>query len=196
MQYLRLMAAATLAVTGLSCGLFEPRQAEAPTQPGLDFQPALDPASVISNLIAAVGQKSETNYIRCFTDPTTSTRTFTFTPSSEGVAVYGSIFANWGRSEELNYFRNLHARSGPTAYSNLQLTEKSAPSITADSVVYYYDYVFQFEHSDKTFPTTAQGSLIFTVVPDNSGLWAIYRWVDLKTTSAISWSMFKGKFSS
>ncbi len=188
--------AAGLALSGLSCGIFEPRTAEAPTQPGLDYQPALDPGSVISNLISAVGQKSETNYIRCFTDPATSPRTFTFIPSAEGLAQYGSIFASWGRNEELNYFRNLHARSTPTAYSDLQLTEKTPPSITPDSVVYYYDYVFQFEHSDKTFPTTAQGSLIFTIVPDNSGEWAICRWVDLQTTSATSWSMFKGKFSS
>ncbi len=196
LKFLPLVLIAGIALCGWACGLFEPRAAEDPTQAGSNYQPALDAPTVITNLTNAISQKDETNYIRCFSEPVAGGRIFTFIASAEGLAQYGSILSTWTRNDELNYFRNLHARSGPTSYSNLQLNEKSPPNVTADSVVYYFDYTFQFEHTDKTFPTVAQGSLTFTIVPDNNGQWAIAHWVDFKTTSAISWSMFKGKFSS
>lgn len=177
------------------CGLFEPRAAENPSQPSLDFRPAPDAQTVINNLQSAISQKSETNYISCFADPATTSRPFTFVASADGVAQYGSLFTSWTRTEELNYFRNLRARSGTSGISDLQLTQKSPPAVSADSVVYSLDYVFRFEHTDATFPTRARGTLQFTLGPDNNGQWMIYRWIDFKSTNDITWSIFKGKFS-
>ena len=178
------------------CGLFEPRTPESPTVPGLDFLPPNDDSTVITNLESAIIQKNEQNYIRCFADPATTSKTFVFVPSSEGLAQYGSILSAWTRTDEGNYFRNLISHASAVGSSNLLLSTKSPPTVTADSVVRYYDYEFVFQHNQANFPDTARGSLMFTLAPDNNGQWMIFRWVDLKTRADITWSMFKGKFSS
>src|SRR5512140_1652214 len=130
--------AALLLVSG--CGLFQPRSAADPTEPGQDFQPVPDPQTVVANLQSAVSQKSETNYMRCFADPATTSRTFTFVPSAEGVAQYGGLLTAWTRSDELNYFRNLKSRSAGTGFSDLQVSAPRMTFISADSVVYTCDY--------------------------------------------------------
>ena len=185
---------ACLPFSSLGCGLFEPRTPEPPSQSSLNFRPPTDPAIVIANLQSAIDQKNVANYVRCFADPATMRRRFVFTPSAEANAQYGSAFSNWDVTEEQAYFQNLTARSSPTAFSNLLLTPKSSV-VTADSVIYSYDYIFTFEHSDPGFPKTARGNLQFSLATDNSNFWMIYQWSDFKTGEDITWSMFKGKFS-
>ncbi len=187
------VVSAWLAAAG--CGLFEPRSAQDPTEPGQDFQPVPDPQTVVANLQSAVSQKSENNYMRCFADPATTSRPFSFTPSAEGVGQYGSLLLNWTRSDELNYFRNLKSRSSGSGYSDLAISAPRMTSISADSVIYTCDYVFAFEHNDPNFPSSARGTLTFTMGPDNNGQWMIYRWVDYSSGNGITWSLFKGKFS-
>jgi hypothetical protein len=192
---LLLSAAAALVLVAWGCGLFEPRSAQDPSSPSLDYRPAPDAATVISNLQSAISQQSETNYIRCFADPATTPRPFVFDAAADGLAQYGSLFTAWSRTDELAYFRNLAARTGPTGTSDLQLTEKSPPAVSADSTVYYYDYILRFDHNDPTFPKIGRGTLQFTLGADNNGQWMIYRWIDVKSTNDITWSVFKGKFS-
>lgn len=74
------------------------------------------------------------------------------------------------------------------------LTQKSA-IVTPDTVVYNYDYILTFEHTEAGFPTTARGNLQFSLGTDNNNFWSIYWWSDFKTTNDITWSVFKGKFS-
>jgi len=195
MRCLVLSAFVALVLVTPSCGLFETRPAESPSQPSLDFRPAPDAQTVISNLQSAISQKSETNYIRCFADPATTSKPFAFVAAADGVAQYGGLFSGWSRTEELNYFQNLKARGTTSGSSDLQLTEKTPPAVSADSVVYSFDYVFRFEHTDAAFPTSARGTLQFTLGPDNNGQWMIFRWIDFKSTNDITWSVFKGKFS-
>ncbi len=189
-----LLLAVPALLVPLHCSLFETRTPEPPTQSSLDFQPASDPTIVISNLQNAVAQKSSANYISCFADPSKTKRGFTFIPSAEASAQYPGLLANWTIDEELSYFRNLIAKSVPNGFSSLLLTLKSSV-VTADSVVYNYDYTFTFEHTEAGFPTTARGTLQFSLGPDNTNLWTIYRWSDFKTTADITWSLMKGKFS-
>jgi hypothetical protein len=176
------------------CGLFEPRDPESPTQSSLDYTPPTDPAIVITNLQSAVNQKNVANYINCLADPLRSRRMFSFVPSAEASAQYASALIDWGVAQEQAYFQNLIAKSSPTAYANLFLTRKDS-TVTADSVVYSYDYTFTFEHNEPGFPRIARGNLQFALAPDASNFWSIYRWMDFKTGSDITWSMFKGKFS-
>jgi hypothetical protein len=176
------------------CGLFEPRDPEDPATSRLDFLPPTEPSIVISNLQNAVDQKNVANYTACFSDPTTGGRTFVFVPSAEASAQYGLALASWGTSQEQAYFQNLIARSASNAAASLQLTQKSQ-LVTTDSVIYSYDYTFTFEHSETNFPKVARGNLQFALAPDAANRWSIYRWIDFKTGSDITWSMFKGKFS-
>jgi hypothetical protein len=177
-----------------SCGLFEPRTPEDPTQSSLNFRPPTDPTIVISNLQNAIDERNVANYASCFTDPSKAGRPFFFTPSADAGAQYAGVFSGWTFTQEQSYFQNLVAKSSPTAFSNLLLTMKST-AVTADSVSYSYDYILTFEHNETGFPKTAKGNLQFTLVTDNSNFWTISRWIDFKTGEDITWSMFKGKFS-
>ncbi len=177
------------------CSLFEPREAEPPTQSGAQYEQQTLPHAVISNLQKAIAQKDDLHYIACFTNPARNQRGFTFVPSADAADVYASVLRNWTHDQELMYFRNLKAKARqPNGFSNLTLVSKPDSVITTDSREYGYDYTLTFEHTDTTFTTTVRGALRFSLINDNSE-WTISRWVDLKTTNDLTWSSLKGKFS-
>jgi hypothetical protein len=185
---------AALGTWAASCGIFEPRPPEDPTQSSLNFRPATTPEIVITNLQNAIDQKSADNYLSCFSDPSKGLRPFVFVPSADASAQYPSVMLTWNYRQEDSYFRNLIAKTPPGAFSNLSLQlDKSI--IGSDSVLYTFLYTLIFEHNDPGFPRTAKGTLQFTLSPDPSNIWYIHRWIDFQTESTISWSMFKGKFS-
>jgi hypothetical protein len=188
----RTLLAAGLFLAG--CSLFAPRDPEDPESLRLNFVPPTEPSIVIDNLQNAIDQKSVANYTACFADAGTGEQVFMFVPSADASAQYGPAFISWGTAQEQAYFQNLIARSTSGALSALQLVQKSQ-LVTADSVVYSYDYTFIFEHGETGFPTTARGNLQFALAADAGNRWSIYRWMDFKTGSDITWSMFKGKFS-
>ncbi len=194
MSSLRVLLVLCLPAACGSCGIFETRTPQEPSQSSLNYSPPTDPTIVISNLESAIDDKNVANYISCFSDAAKTGRAFTFTPSADAVAQYPSILNSWTYGEEQAYFQNLVSRSPTTAFSSLVLTLKSSV-ITSDSVVYNYDYTFTFDHTDPGFPKTARGNLQFTIVPDNTNFWSICTWSDFKTTSDITWSYFKGRFS-
>ncbi len=177
------------------CGLFEPREAEPPSQSGFQYLPRTLPANVVFNLQNAVEQKDVAGYIACFTDSTRSRYSFTFVPSADAAEIYGTVLRNWTYRQEQDYFQNLVAkRRQPVGISRLDLVPKDSVLSGNDMRTYSYDYTFTFEHTEPGFTQTAAGTLQFTLVNDNSE-WTISRWVDLKTTSGLTWSSFKGKFS-
>lgn len=188
------VAGPALFVAVPGCGLLEPREPEPPTESGLNYRPPTDPAILLANLQSAIEQKNAANYTSCFADQARGAQPFVFVPSADAAAVYGAVFSSWSVADEQSYFQNLVARSSTQAYATLALTLQST-SVTADSVVSSYEYVLVFEHGDQGFPRTARGRLQFTLRVDASNFWMIQRWVDFATTSDLSWSHFKGKFS-
>jgi len=189
-----LLLAAGLSVHGAGCGLFEPRNPESPTQSSESFLPPTDPLIVVANLQSAIEQKSVPNYVQCLADPQAGVHAFLFVPSSEGTALYSSLFRNWTTTEEQAYFQNLTTRTSPASISKLDLTEKTR-SLAADSALLEYDYTLTFENTVSGFPSRASGNLQFALQRSSSNFWTIYRWTDFKTTNDITWSLFKGKFS-
>jgi hypothetical protein len=193
---LAVVTAACWLALGGGCNLFEPRDPQAPSQTSDSFIPPTDPDVVVENLQNAIAQKNSVNYIRCFADPTRTPRLFVFIPSPDAGGRYASVFATWGVDQERTYFQNLVARASGkvNAYSNLVLANKTL-TLTADSAVETYDYTLTFEHNDPSFPTVATGNMALVLGLDNNNAWVIYRWTDFKTTSDVTWSHFKGKFS-
>ncbi|MBI4534872.1 MAG: hypothetical protein HY708_01250 [Ignavibacteriae bacterium] len=193
MIVVRVLGAVLLCGLALRCSLFEPREPEPPTQSSFDFRPPTVPGIVITNLQSAVAQKNVANYISCFADPSRTSREFSFEPSADASALYPSVLRNWTFEDEQSYFQNLVAKATPNGFSNLLLIPKDS-IITADSVIFSFDYTFTFDHTEAGFPSTARGTLQFSLGAENS-FWMIYRWSDFKTTDDITWSSFKGKFS-
>jgi hypothetical protein len=190
-------AAATVASMLLmqSCTLFEPREAEAPTQSGANYLPRTFPANVVSNLKTAIAQKDPVGYIACFSDSTRTQTAFSFIPSADAASIYASVLRNWTYAQELAYFQNLVAKARkPQGFASLILTPKDSIVTGNESRSYNFDYSFSFEHTESGFTQNARGSLQFTLVSYNSE-WVIARWVDLQTTTNLTWSSFKGKFS-
>lgn len=179
-----------------SCGLFQTRTPEAPTQPSDAYVPPTDPDALIQNLESAIAERNSVNYQRCFPDPSHAKQPYVFIPSANAAATYAGVFAHWTVDDERQYFQNLVARTAgkPTAFSNLVLAHKSV-ILSGDSTVVSYDYTFTFEHNDPSFPTVATGTMQVVLGPDNTNTWVIYRWTDYKTTGDVTWSHFKGKFS-
>lgn len=187
------MVAAFAAVLS-GCGLFEPRDPEAPAQGSLNFPPQTAPSIVVTNLQNAIAVKNVANYELCFVNQPTFTRPFAFTPSAEASAQYPGALGNWSIQAERDYFQNLVAKSTPNGFASLLLTPKGE-TVSADSVLVDFDYVFTFDHTEPEFPRTARGSLRFTIIRNASNFWAIADWLDYKTTDDATWSLFKGKFS-
>lgn len=178
-----------------ACNLFDPREAEAPSQSGFQYLPRTFPANVVFNLQNAVGQKDVAGYIACFTDSTRSRTTFSFVPSADAADIYATVLRNWSYQQEQSYFQNLVAkRKQPQSYSNLTLIARDSIASGNEAMTYNFDYTLTFEHTEPNFTQTSRGRLQFTVVNDNSQ-WSIARWIDLKTTNDLTWSSFKGKFS-
>ncbi|MEK9137717.1 MAG: hypothetical protein AAB393_11395 [Bacteroidota bacterium] len=177
----------------IGCNLFEPREPEQPSQSSSDFRPPTTPEIVIANLQSSIAQKNIQNYINCFADPARARRGFFFVPSPEASAQYPSVLSAWTYAEEHAYMQNLISKAAPNGFSSLLLTRRSSV-VSADSVVWSYDYVFTFQHTEAGFPSTARGNLQFTLGVDNS-TWSIYTWSDFKTTPDVTWSSFKGRFS-
>lgn len=178
------------------CGLFTPRSPEAPTQPSNSFRPATDPDAVVENLQSAIEQKDAVNYIRCFADPARARTGFSYTPSSGAAAQYGAVFAHWTIDEERQYFQNLVARAAGKsgAYSSLVLSHKTV-TMSGDSAVQSYDYTLTFDHNDPSLSQTAVGTMQIVLSVDNTNSWVIYRWADFNTSSDVTWSKFRGRFS-
>ncbi|MBX2991651.1 MAG: hypothetical protein KF749_10850 [Bacteroidetes bacterium] len=176
------------------CNVFEPREAEPPSQSGFQYLPRTFPSNVILNLQNSIGQQDVAGYVANFTDSTRSQHSFTFIPSGDAAEIYASVLRNWTLQQEQSYFQNLVAkRRQPQSFSNLTLIPKDS-LISGDSRTYSFDYTLTFEHIEPGFTQTARGTTQFTLVNDNSE-WTISRWVDLKTTNDLTWSSFKGKFS-
>ena len=178
----------------VSCGIFEPRTPEEPTESGLNFRPATTPEIVVSNLQNAIDQKNAENYISCFKDPLKGGIPFAFIPSADASAQYPSVMLTWSYAQENAYFRNLIAKTSPGSFSSLSLQLDNS-IVGTDSVLYTYRYTLIIEHTEAGFPTTAKGTLQFALSADAANIWSIHRWVDFQTENAITWSMFKGKFS-
>jgi hypothetical protein len=178
----------------VSCGIFEPRTPEEPTESGLNFRPATTPEIAVNNLQNAIDQKNAENYISCFSDPLKGGAPFVFVPSADASAQYPSVMLTWSYAQEDAYFRNLIAKTSAGSFSNLSLQLENS-IVGTDSVLYTYQYTLIVEHTEPGFPTTAKGTLQFALSADAANIWSIHRWVDFQTEDAVTWSMFKGKFS-
>jgi hypothetical protein len=176
------------------CDVFTTREPEPPNQTRSNFTPPTSPDIVLDNLKSAIAERNTDNYVRCFADPTLSSRTFVFTPTQDAQSQFLSIFRNWDVNAERDYFENVKARTPTEASSSLFLTG-NFQSIQSDSAIYNADYLLNFQHASAGISQQAKGKLQFFLSPNSKSEWAIHRWVDIKVGSEFSWSEFKARFS-
>ena len=176
-----------------SCGLFDTRDVQAPSQPRSTFTQPTSPDIVISNLNFAIAEKNVDNYIRCFVDSAFSTKRFRFFPDAVSVASY-PVFNGWSLSNERSYYNNLVTLTNENSSSNLFLSNISF-STGIDSTVVDSDYILVFDHNRQNIAKVTKGKLRFIMSPDNRSLWSIHSWFDFIETSAdTTWSNLKANF--
>jgi hypothetical protein len=185
--------AVIVAILAPGCGLFDTRDPEPPTESNCFSLPQTRPGVVIGNLQTAIAQKCVDTYGACFSGTGPGQQPLVFVPSAEARDQYAAVLSSWTAGDEQAYFRNLVARGMENGFASLILVARDSV-ISPDSVVYSYDYTFTFQHTEPGIPATARGNMWLSLAPDGSNIWRIYRWVDLKTTDDITWSVFKGRF--
>lgn len=176
-----------------SCGLFETREVQAPSQPRSTFTQPTSPDIVISNLSFAIAEKNIDNYMRCFVDSAFSARRYRFFPDAVSSASY-PVFIGWNLSNERSYYNNLVTFTNESSTSNLFLSN-TAFSTGIDSTVVDSDYILVFDHNRQNTARVTKGRLRFIMSPDSRSLWSIHSWYDfIIQEQDTTWSALKANF--
>lgn len=189
------LLAAGLALVA-SCGVFEPRDSEAPEEGsgGSVYVPPQEPGVVVTNLVTVMVEAPHTNYPELFSED------FSFIPDPDDVLtlenIYGQgVFDDWDMGVEVQVGDRLFDRYF------LALLELSEGTVTEDTdstyaVLHEYEFDILGDQGWSTFRGTAN----FRIRRDLSdNLWYIYQWEDFRTEASDSagvdgtWGLRKGE---
>jgi len=179
----------------LGCGLFDPRDPEDPISVRSTFTLPTDPATVLSNMTAALRELNSVNYLRCLSD-TSSGGTFQFGPTPAAAAVYG-VFAAWDRSSEEAWFLNARSRLPTGTSMSIVFSSPVSQGVQPDSVTLDVPYDLSVPHGQEGIPQRVVGRSLLTMILDRrTGTWSIRRWQDIALSSSQpTWSDIKGGLS-
>ncbi len=179
------------------CDIFNTRDAEKPTQPRSDFEPAATVDILIQNFINSLKDKDVTNYMACLSDTSFTEKKFHFIPSNEAISTYPTLM-DWEKRNEEQYFTNMSIKVNSNSQIVLTLKE-GARNNFGDSTFYTASYSLNlpFVNSNSEItPEIYEGTLTFKMIRDSRSVWSIYSWQDNKTTNAsLSWSDLKGNLA-
>jgi len=177
----------------ISCDIFTTREADPPDQSASNFTPAVEREMVISNLKNAFLDKNVVNYIKCFVDSNYSKKRYTFSASSEALALFQIFSEGWGLREERIYFSNMITKVPQDFPIALSLSNENFSSLGGDSLVYSATYFINLPiQSGGSLPQNYEGNLEFKMLRDSKSEWVIYFWKDTKSQTLPSWSEMKG----
>jgi len=178
-----------------SCNLFDTRDAEAPDKGKSNFIPAVRAEDVINNLKNSFADKNVQNYIACFVDTLFGDKKFSFSASSEAVALYQVFLQDWGLNEEKRYFSSVINKVPVDFPISLTFSDENYSNLSGDSLIYTAAYNINLPIS-STDPTPANyaGILQFNMLRDARAEWVIYFWKDTRGELFPSWSELKGIF--
>ncbi len=174
------------------CDLIQTRNAESPNQPRSNYEQAVTPQILISNLVNSFEDKDVQNYINCLVDSSFSEKKFLFSPSSGALSQYPFLITDWNIKNEELYLQNLISKVSQESPITLSLTNELY-SPQGDTLLYTATYSINVPNEESE-PKDYQGDLRFNMVRDNRSVWVIYFWQDTKSTALPSWSELKGKF--
>lgn len=176
-----------------SCDLFTTRVPEKPQLPGNIYPPAITVETLIENFINSIKYKDRENYLASLSDPSFTSKVFSFSPSSEALAQFPALGDNWSKTNESQYFNNLIAKIPDELPITLSLSNSTSSS-HGDSVTYVASYSLNIPLANVAISSNYQGELIFELIRDSRSVWTIYFWRDIKRSDSPSWSELKGRF--
>ena len=173
-----------------SCDIFDTREAEVPNQSKSNYVPAIDPETLVQNLINAFGDKDVVSYQNSFVTGL-SNKDYKFIPSSSASLRFQNIWSNWDVDDEILYFNNMKAAVPKELQISLSLSSSPESfSRFGDSSKYTSEYkisIPQFS-GDSLF---YRGNMEISMTNVNT-VWMIYYWKDNAIEDRPSWSDLKG----
>lgn len=177
--------ATSVLLTG--CSLFSTRTPDEPVTDAGTFSQPDTPEQVIDNIIAAVSEMNALNYRRSLKDD------LLFHPTASAEA-RESVFANWGRAQEDQYFTAAAAAARLNTGHSLVLNDRSFTIISDTEYLLDATYVLTINHSRPDAPSEVQGRLEWLVEQGSNGLWDLKEWTDQELGGKTSWSDLKAEF--
>jgi|SRR3972149_11057611 len=174
------------------CDLFSVRDAEPPDQPRASYQQAITPEILIENFTNSIKDKNLENYMLSFSNPSFTSKIFTFSASSSAASQFPALANFWSIANEEQYFNNLIAKVDANLPITLILSNIST-SPQGDSLFYTASYFLNVPAPTSDIPNNYQGELKFNMVRDSRSIWSIYFWQDTKNSNLPSWSELKGR---
>ncbi|ACY47611.1 hypothetical protein [Rhodothermus marinus] len=172
----------------LGCDLFTPREPEAPVAESGTFLQPDTPERVVENLQAAIAERNAGNYVRSLAED------FAFVPTASAQSRDPALWAGWNRAREEQYFTAMVAAVTPSATPQLQLSNQTASFESESRYVLEATYRLTVPHTRPDAPTIVEGRLVWEIVQQPSGLWALSRWTDRQQGETPSWSDLKRAF--
>ena len=179
----------TTLVALAACSLFEPREAEPPSQSNDRWQPPYSPQAVVNNIAWNLEDRNIFNYTNCLDT------SFVFTPDPADVSEFGGSYdlSDWSYSDEQVNIQQLFV----TAEGDTTLPEDSLVSVIMTSVAGYPDepvpsgstdvyreyYVFFAGSSFCSESLPGRGIARLSMLEDEFGLWWVYHWEDNRPES-------------
>ncbi|HQI42450.1 MAG: hypothetical protein B6D44_07715 [Ignavibacteriales bacterium UTCHB2] len=184
-----------LSFVAVSCNLFDTRNAEEPDKGKSSFIPPVRAEDVIKNLKNSFIDKNVQNYIACFVDTLFANKKFSFSASSEAIALYQVFLQGWGLNEEKRYFNSVINKVPADFPITLTFSDENYSNLSGDSLIYTasYNLNLPISNADPT-PANYAGILQFNMLRDMRSEWVIYYWKDTRGESLPGWSELKGIF--
>ncbi len=170
-----------------SCSLFSVRTPDDPaSDAGTFFQPDT-PEQVTENITTSISEMNALSYRRSFSE------TFEFHPTATAIA-RESVFLNWTRAQEEQYFTAMASAVTLNATHSLVLNDETYTILSETRVVLDATYVLSVSHRRPDIPTEVQGRLQWLILQGPTGLWELAEWTDQELGTVPSWSDLKAAF--
>jgi len=169
------------------CSLFSTRNPEDPLSDAGTFDQPDTPEQVIDNIVAAIAELNTLNYRRSLSE------SLDFHPTATALS-RESVFLNWGRPQEEQYFSTMAAAASMNTGHQLALYDRSFTIVTDAEYVLDATYVLKVNHRRPDAPSEVQGRLQWVIRQESGGLWELAEWTDQELGSNPSWSDLKAEF--
>jgi len=182
-----MISAAAVACLLGGCSLFATRTPEEPLTDAGTFDQPDTPEQVIANLKASIAELNTLNYRRSLDED------LVFHPTATAEA-RETVFVNWGRPQEEQYFSAMAAAASLNTGHQLVLHDESFTILSDTEYLLDATYVLTINHRRPDAASEVQGRLQWLIRQQSSGLWGLAEWTDQEIGSSPSWSDLKAEF--
>ncbi|SFC38321.1 hypothetical protein SAMN05421780_10551 [Flexibacter flexilis DSM 6793] len=176
------------------CGLAACFNTREPAQPSsaTSWISPTEQSILLDNFKKSVLELNLNNYERCLN------KYLIFSPDRNLSGNNTGVFQTWTTVEELEYLKNLKARTVQTGANAFTFSNEQTNFLTADSLEYTANYNLFVYHQDSSYTATHfVGKCILSMHRNSSSEWAISRWQDNRTDAQTPcWTDLKQHFIS